>query len=119
LTLENDSSEKTPLELKLDAAREKFPNKKLFAAETAAGPIVITTPAKSAYQMYRAMLLDESVDVRARAMDTLLINCAIDPNPKELKALIDNEWPGLSGAQSVMVAVQKAVGITVETTEKK
>ena len=106
------------LKARLEAAKQMAGKRRLYVADSPAGSLILGAPSKVAYRAYRTMLLSEEASDKERAADTLLIACAVDPDPMQMKALLD-DYVALAGSPEVASAIAKAIGTARADDEKK
>src|SRR5271168_3239330 len=113
------TAEKTPIEIAIDDARSKFPKRRLYAANSAAGILIFGDPPLTQYQHYESLLYSDEPAIKASAARELMLSCAVVPDRKGVEALIRNGYPGLSRDTEVLRACAFASGMTKEAEAKK
>jgi hypothetical protein len=96
-------------EARLAAAQTAQPDRELAVAEGPTGPLILGTPTRDAYLQYRVLLRSDSPMDNARAADELLISCAVDPGPLDVKATLKRK-PGMATHPDVLRAIGELVG---------
>jgi hypothetical protein len=96
-------------EARLAAAQSTQPDRELTVAEGPLGSLILGTPTRDAYLQYRILLRSDSPMDNARASDELLISCAVDPGPIEVKAMLKKK-PGMATHPDVLRAIGELVG---------
>lgn len=112
-------AEKSALDLALEDAQAKFPKRRLYAVDSPAGILILGNPAKAQYQFYVACLYSDEAAEKAKATDVLLLACAVVPDSKSLKTMIDGDYAGLSRNPDVIRTCALAAGITKDAEAKK
>jgi hypothetical protein len=106
------------LALAVSAARAAHPKRRLYACDSPAGILVLGSPNKASYAAYRTLVLsDEPID-KANAANTLLIACAVDPDPRGMALLLE-DYVALAQNADVVTAIAKAIGSIKDDTAKK
>lgn len=106
------------IESRLEKAKAAFPGRRLYVAESPAGDLIIGKPKRADYLLYRTMADGDDVTDKAKAQDTLLTMCAVDPEPKAIPELLE-EYPAIARHPSVGAALLKAIGIIRDEEVKK
>lgn len=108
----------TDTESRLQAARQVNPKRRLYVCECAAGTLILGAPNKAAYAAYRALALSDDAGEKANAANTLLIACAVDPDPRGMSLLLE-DFVGLAQNADVVKAIGLAIGTVRDDTAKK
>lgn len=96
-------------EARLAAAQTAFPDREMAVAEGPLGSLILGTPRRDSYLQYRILLRSDSPMDNARASDELLIFCAVDPGPAEIKTALKYK-PGMATHPDVLRAIGELVG---------
>jgi hypothetical protein len=105
-------------EVRLEAAKAANPKRRLYVAESPAGTLILGAPRGVDFAAYRTMILGDDPTEKAKAPDMLLIACAVDPGPADMK-LILADYVGIAGNPDVAGAVAKAIGTSRADAAKK
>lgn len=103
---------------RLEAVRTANPKRRLYTADSPAGVLILGNPKPEDYLYYRSLLQGDDAADKAKAPDTLLKACAVDPGPEAMAELL-KEYPGIAGNAEVARAVSLACGITKDALAKK
>lgn len=117
--MSNDTTQITPdeLETKLAAARQTNPRRRMVAVSSPAGILILGQPNKAGFLAYKALSMSEAPSEKATAADVLLIACAVDPEPKQMKELLD-DYVALATNNDVQIGIAKLIG-TIRDDDKK
>jgi hypothetical protein len=116
--MNEDSTLSAETKARLDAAMAAHPEKFYAVAHTMAGDLVLCSPTRQNYLLYRSMLLDEAPQTRAQAAGTILAACACDPEPMALRTMLDR-YPALDAHPAVQKAIQQVCGLAEGAYAKK
>jgi hypothetical protein len=94
---------------KLDAARAANPTRSVVAANSSAGWLILGSPTRQQYLQYRILLRSEIPMDNARAIDELLMFCAINPSAVDVRGLLER-YPALAGCADVGAALAELSG---------
>lgn len=103
---------------RLDAAMAASPEKFFAVAKTPAGDLILASPTRQNYLLYRSMLLDESPQVKAQAAGSILNACAYDPDLAGI-VMLTNRFPAIDAHPEVQRAIQKVCGLADGAYSKK
>lgn len=106
------------IEARLEAAKAKFPKKRLYVADSPAGELILGNPRRQDYDAFMSLALSDEPSEKAKAPKTILMACAVDPTPAEMKDLLE-EWPALAAFPDVQLKIKQCLGTAKADTEKK
>jgi hypothetical protein len=107
-----------PVEARLQAAKQANPKRRLYTCDSPAGVLILGAPNKAAYAAYRTMVLSDEASDKANAANTLLIACAVDPDPRAMAELL-GDYVALAQNADVVRAIGLAIGTVKDDTAKK
>jgi hypothetical protein len=94
---------------RLEAAKIKFPGKRLVAVDTAAGVLILRQPTRQEYLMYQSLQWGDDVAKKAGSFAELLRMTCVDPEAGAMAALIE-DWPGIASDPEVVEALKELAG---------
>lgn len=106
------------IEDRLAAAKAANPNRRLYVADSPAGSLILGAPRPQEYDAYMALVNSDDKADKGIASRTLLIACAVDPNPTEMAALL-KDYVGLTLFADVQKKIRICIGAEKADAEKK
>lgn len=106
------------IEIRLERAQAAEPKRKLFVADSPAGVLILGTPSRANYLLYRQYIQGDDATDKAKAPDVLFQACMVDPPVAEAQRIFE-ECPAIAGCPEVAAAVAKACGLVKSDIAKK
>lgn len=112
------SPEESDLASRLATAKQRWPKRRIYTADSPAGMLILGSPRAIDYMAYRTLLFSDDPAEKAKAPNTLLLACAVDPDAAAMKAVLE-DYVAIAGEPKVNAAIQLCIGTAKADAAKK